>query len=247
MPALVLAGVTALVLAGCAGSQTTMRAPDYSGLSYSEQQSNLSMLSERYRTNPRDKETAIHFAAALRTAGQTGQAVSVLEEALGVHGSDPDLGVAFAKALAADGRFEQALIVVDGTIRPGVPDWNALSVKGAILDQIGRHDEARALYEQALLISPREPSLHANLGLSYAMTGNLEQAESKLRQAVALPGVTSQVWQNLALVLGLEGKFDEARAIYAAELPPDQVEANMAYIRALLTQQNRWDVIAEEG
>jgi hypothetical protein len=34
--------------------------------------------------------------------------------------------------------------------------------------------------------------------------------------------------------------------MFAAELSPDQVESNMAYIRALLTQQNRWDVI-EEG
>jgi Flp pilus assembly protein TadD len=45
------------------------------------------------------------------------------------------------------------------------------------------------------------------------------------------------------LVIGLQGRFDEARAILAAELPPDQVEANMAYIRSLLTQQNRWDLI----
>ena len=28
-----------------------------------------------------------------------------------------------------------------------------------------------------------------------------------------------------------------------AELTPDQVEANMAYMRALLTQQNRWNTI----
>ena len=58
-------------------------------------------------------------------------------------------------------------------------------------------------------------------------------------------GATSQIRQNLALVLGLQGRFDECRAIYAAELPPDQVEANMAYIRAMLTQQNRWDMIRE--
>jgi Flp pilus assembly protein TadD len=51
------------------------------------------------------------------------------------------------------------------------------------------------------------------------------------------------VRQNLALVIGLQGRFDEARAIYAAELPPDQVEANMAYVRSMLTQQNRWNAI----
>jgi Flp pilus assembly protein TadD len=43
--------------------------------------------------------------------------------------------------------------------------------------------------------------------------------------------------------VGLQGRFDDARKLFAAELPPDQVEANMAYIRALLTQQNRWDLI----
>ena len=47
-------------------------------------------------------------------------------------------------------------------------------------------------------------------------------------------------------VAALLPKFG-GRALFAAELPPDQVEANMAYIRALLTQQNRWDLIKGEG
>ena len=75
------------------------------------------------------------------------------------------------------------------------------------------------------------------------MTNDLAQAEVHLRKAVAMPRATSQIRQNLGLVIGLQGRFDEARQIFAADLPPDQVEANMAYIRALLTQQNRWDLI----
>ena len=71
----------------------------------------------------------------------------------------------------------------------------------------------------------------------------MTQAEAHLRRALTMQGVTSQMRQNLALVVGLQGRFDEARALFAAELPPDQVEANMAYIRRLLTQQNRWDQI----
>jgi Flp pilus assembly protein TadD len=66
-----------------------------------------------------------------------------------------------------------------------------------------------------------------------------------LRQAVALPGATTRVRQNLALVLGLQGQFDASRALYAAELPPEAVEANMNYIRALLTQQDRWQSISD--
>jgi Flp pilus assembly protein TadD len=167
----------------------------------------------------------------------------VLEAAMAVYKNDPDINVAYAKALTAVGRFDQALNVLDATIVPQAPDWNALSVKGAVLDQMGRHDEARRLYTQALLIAPQEASLEANLGLSYAMTNDLGQAETHLRRAAQMRGANSRVRQNLALVIGLQGRFDEARAIYAAELSPDQVEANMAYVRSMLTQQNRWNAI----
>ena len=75
------------------------------------------------------------------------------------------------------------------------------------------------------------------------MTNELPTAEQHLRRAIQMRGASTQTRQNLALVVGLQGRFDECRAIYAAELPPQQVEANMAYVRALLTQQNRWDMI----
>lgn len=239
-----LAGVAAVALSACASNRTsTMRSPDYSGLSQNQTQATLSQLAARYQANPTDKGVVIHYSAALRAAGQPAQAVSVLENALARYKNDPDLQVAYAKALVANGRFQQALNVIDESIRPDRPNWNALSVKGAILDQLGQNEAARRVYIQALTIAPNQASLKANLGLSYAMTNELNQAEGHLRQAVRMPGATSQIRQNLALILGLQGRFDEARAIYQAELPTDQVESNMAYIRALLTQQNRWDVI----
>jgi Flp pilus assembly protein TadD len=203
----------------------------------------LGQLSARYKQRPKDKLTIIYFAAALRAAGQADQAVSVIEAGLTIHPKDLDLRIAYAKALTAAGRFGQALTVADDAIDPASPDWNALMVKGAVLDQNGRNDEARALYTQALLIAPNESSLEANLGLSYAMTNELEQAEKHLRKAVAMRGAGSQARQNLALVVGLQGRFEESREMFARDLPPDQVEANMSYIRALLTQQNRWDLI----
>ncbi|RYE55499.1 MAG: tetratricopeptide repeat protein, partial [Hyphomicrobiales bacterium] len=163
--------------------------------------------------------------------------------AMAAYPNDVELSVAYAKALASMGSFDQAVAVLDRNIRPDAPDWNALLVKGAALDQTGRHGEARALYGQAATIAPGEAATETNLGLSFAMTNDLPTAEQHLRRAVQMRGATSQTRQNLALVVGLQGRFEECRAIYAAELPPDQVESNMAYVRALLTQQNRWDMI----
>lgn len=240
---LLMVGVATVTLSACVTNGTTMRSPDYSGLSQMEAQNNLSQLAARFEANRKDKRAAINFAAALRAAGQSKQAISVLEITLASHSNDPSVNIAYAKALASDARFEQALNVINNTIRPENPDWNALSVKGAILDQLGQNQQARALYQQAMVLAPNEASLEANLGLSYAMTSELSRAETHLRAAQRKNGANSRIRQNLALVLGLQGRFDEARAIYLSELPADQVEANMAYIRALLTQQNRWDAI----
>jgi Flp pilus assembly protein TadD len=234
-----------LALSACASSRTasSTRSPDFSGLTAAEAHSALSSLAARYKSNPRDKTTIIFYAAALRAKGQPEQAVAVTEAGMKGYGRDAEVRIAYAKALTAAGRFQQAMTVIDDTINPAQPDWNALSVKGAILDQMGRNREARELYKQALTIAPHEAPLHANLGLSYAMTNDLAEAEAHLRTAVRMRGATSQIRQNLALIVGLQGRFDECRAMFAAELGPEQVEANMAYIRALLTQQNRWEAI----
>ncbi|KKB13174.1 hypothetical protein VE25_03600 [Devosia geojensis] len=242
-----IAGVAALALSACATTRVAGPTPDYSSMPREEALSALADLTARYRANPRDRNVVINYAAALRAQAQTGQAVAVLETGIRDFPNDPEMRVAYAKALTADGRFGQALNVVDSAIRPEAPDWNALSVKGAALDQLGRNGEARALYQQAMVIAPSEPSLLANMGLSYAMTNELTAAEHYLRQAAAMPRATSRIRQNLALVIGLQGRFDEARNIYAAELPPGEVEANMTYVRRLLTQQNRWDRIATQN
>lgn len=242
---LLLVGVAVLSLSACASNRGQLGATDYSALPADQRQATLAELTGRYKSNPRDRNTVIHYAAALRAAGQPQQASAALEQAIAANPNDVELSVAYAKALTSMGSFEQAVAVLDRNIRPDAPDWNALLVKGAALDQMGRHGEARTLYGQAATIAPGEAATETNLGLSYAMTNDLPKAEQHLRRALQMRGASSKTRQNLALVIGLQGRFEESRAIYAAELPPEQVESNMAYVRALLTQQNRWDVIAK--
>ena len=97
-----------------------------------------------------------------------------------------------------------------------------------------RHAEAQRYYESALKIVPDEPSVLSNLGLSYALTKDLTRAETTLRRAVAQPGAGPKVRQNLALVVGLHGRFAEAEQIASADLPPDEAAANVAYLREML-------------
>ena len=147
---------------------------------------------------------------------------------------------AYGRALADVGNYQQALEVLNRAHTPDQPDWHILSVQGAVLDQMGRHEEAQRYYGTALRIVPDEPSVLSNLGLSYALSKDLVRAETTLRRASAQARVDPRVRQNLALVMGLQGRFAEAENIAQADLPSDEAAANVAYLRQMLAQQNGW-------
>jgi Flp pilus assembly protein TadD len=192
----------------------------------------------RYRANPRDVDVAMHYAQALRETGQRSQAAAVLEQASIQNPHNRALLGAFGRALADVGNFQQALEVLGRAHTPDQPDWRILSAQGAVLDQMGRHDEARRYYASALKIVPDEPTVLSNLGLSYALARDLPNAEATLRKAVARPGADPRVRQNLALIVGLQGRYAEAEAIARADLPPEEAAANVAYLKEMMAAQN---------
>jgi Flp pilus assembly protein TadD len=181
--------------------------------------------------------TATQYAQALRGTGQRAQALAVLEQAAIKHPHDKALLGAYGRALADIGNYNQALEVFSRAHTPDMPDWRILSAQGAVLDQLGRYEEARRHYASALKIVPDEPSVLSNLGLSYALSKDLKRAEATLRQATAQPAVGSRARQNLALVVGLQGRFSEAEDIARADLPPEEAAANVDYLRQMLAQQ----------
>lgn len=192
---------------------------------------------ERYRANPKDARAAIDYAQALRNSGQKSQASAVLEQAALLNPDHQPLIAAYGRALADAGNFKEALNVLSRAHTPENPDWRLLSVQGACLDQLGRHDEARRYYDTALKIVPDEPTVLSNLGLSYALSKDLPHAEETLRRAQARGASDSRVRQNLALVVGLQGRFAEAEDIAKSDLPPEEAAANVAYLRDMISRQ----------
>jgi Flp pilus assembly protein TadD len=196
---------------------------------------------DRFRANPGDPEAAINYAQTLRRMGQRAQAAVVLEQASIQNPKHTGLISAYGRALADTGNYKQAFDVLNRAHTPERPDWRVLSVQGAVLDQMGRHDEAQRYYATALRIAPAETSVLSNLGLSYALSKDLVRAESSLRRASTQAGADTRVRQNLALVVGLQGRFAEAETIARVDLPSEEsADDNVTYLRKMLAQQNGW-------
>ncbi len=237
-----VAAMLALPVAGCkttsddiTGSVAAASAPH----SDAEWRHEVDVWSARYRDKPSDPDTAIAYAQALRATDQRAQAVAVLEQASIRNPHNLPLLGAYGRALADAGDYNQALDVLGRAHTPDQPDWRILNAQGAVLDQLGRHAEAQRHYSAALKIKPDEPSILSNLGLSYALTKDLRRAEATLQQAVARPNAGPKVRQNLALVVGLEGRFAEAEKIASADLPVDEAAANVRYLREMLAQRGQ--------
>jgi Flp pilus assembly protein TadD len=239
------AALLVVVAVATAGCQTTQSTDTTSSLSLAstdrpdnDSRRDVEVYGKQYHANPTNRDVALHYAQALRAAGQRAQAVAVLERASLENPHDKAVLGAYGRALAEAGAYDQALEVLGRAHSPDQPDWRILSAQGAVLDQMGRHTDAQRYYLTALKIVPDEASVLSNLGLSYALSKNLRMAEATLRRAAARRPVDPRVRQNLALVVGLQGRFADAEAIARADLPPDEAAASVAYLRQLLAHRS---------
>jgi Flp pilus assembly protein TadD len=240
-----LAVLTALTAGGCSTTPLSLGstgpvATSATQRSEADWRRDIQIFGQRYRANPRDANAAIRYAQALRAIGQRAQAAAVLEQAAIHNPHDQALLGAYGRALADNGNYQEALDVLNRAHSPDQPDWRVLYVHGAVLDQMGRHQDAQRYYASALRLKPNEPSVLSNLGLSYALAKDLPQAEATLRRAAAQRGAEPKVRQNLALVIGLQGRFQEAESIARGDLSPSEAAANVTYLQQMLSQQHDW-------
>jgi Flp pilus assembly protein TadD len=229
------------------GSIPTVSGKSVTEMNSTELSAAAGQIGQAYQKDPNDKMAGLNYANLLRMTGKNDQALAVMQQVVIRHPNDMDVLAAYGKAQAAAGKLEAALETISRAERPDMPDWRLKSAQGAILDQLGRSDEARLRYREALDLKPNDPSVLSNLGMSYVLTKDLRTAETYLRKAVAQPGADSSVRQNLALVVGLQGRYPEAEQIARQELSPTQAEANVTYLRSMMSQQPTWKALKNQG
>jgi len=238
----------ALTLSACAKDPRTTgslgsRGKSIEQMSVPELNRTVGKLGQSYERNKKDKGIGLQYANVLRATGRNEQALAVMQQMVIHHPEDNNVLSSYGKSLAATGNFQKALKVIERAQRPDRPDWRLHSAKGAILDQLEQSQQARIEYRRALDIVPNEPSVLSNLGMSYVLSGDLRSAETFLRKAIRQPGADSRVRQNLALVVGLQGNFEQAEKIARGELPQAEAEENIAFLRQMLSQQSAWNLI----
>jgi Flp pilus assembly protein TadD len=86
-----------------------------------------------------------------------------------------------------------------------------------------KHEEAQALYRQALRASPDDPAISNDLALSLMLQGRVRDAIAVLQPLQDTMALPQQAKATLALLYALDGQPDRSRQVLGRDLPNDYV------------------------
>lgn len=126
----------------------------------------------------------------------------------------------FAEALQHDAGYAPAYAAL-------ADSWLLLSLYGNVSKQKAI-DQAQDMIERALSLDPESAEAYAALGLARMQIGQLDAAESALRQAVELNAdyIPAQLW--LAGVLGQQGRYPEESLVLEEAMKRDPLNELLA-------------------
>ena len=130
--------------------------------------------------------------------------------------SDVSLPGRYARAIAwyRDGQTERALTAVDDLLTEQPDNPYFWELKGQILFEDGRPEEAIGAHQRSVEIKPDAPLLHVNLAHALIETrddARLDAAVNHLKRATALERDNSMAWRLLGQAYASQGKEGEAR------------------------------------
>lgn len=187
------------------------------------------------QADPTDAVAGVKLAQALRELGRYDQAAEAAQATLTLQPNNLDALLELGRAHIARGQAFYGVAPLEQARQLAPRDWRPYSLLGVAYEQVRRTDDARAAWNQALALSPDNPDVLTNAATAALTHGDAPGAETLLRRAVAQPTASAKVRQNLAMVLGLQGKMGEAEQILRRELPPEQAERNLQWLRSRST------------
>lgn len=137
--------------------------------------------------------------------------------------------VSLAKILAAQGKDDACAEVLGQVTREYPRCLGAYCELAEVNMRHHRADDAVAALDAGLKISPGNPVLLNDLGMCRLLQQQYEPASQLFTQAAAAGG-DARSRANLAVALGMLGRYDEALSVYAQIVPAGQAHYNLALL-----------------
>jgi Flp pilus assembly protein TadD len=186
-----------------------------------------------YTRDAKRVDAAVGLMQSLRAIGGLDEAREVAKKALIAAPEDPALLAEVGKVDLVTGQLQDAVDLLQRASNMNALDWKSRSALGLAYDRLGDFAHADEAYEAALKISPENPAVLNNYGLSRAMARDVPGARDLLERAVKAGGADIRMRQNLAIIYALSGDMARAEAIARRDLPPSLASQTVDFYHEL--------------
>jgi len=142
-------------------------------------------------------------------------------------GAQDEGAIGLGRIALARNDADGALVAFGGVLSRDQENAVALNGVGVAYDLQGKHAEAQNSYRRALAVDPAYSQSRNNLGLSLAVSGEYDSAETVLAELVGSELNNTVARQNLALAFFLQGR--ERDAVELASLDVGESEATALF------------------
>jgi len=149
------------------------------------------------------------------------------------------LDILRGRGLERSGEFDKARKLYDGLRRQHPNSLEVVHRLGVVADAQRLHAEAEGLFQFVLQHEPRNAEVLADLGYCYFLQGQLVKAESALLKAVAAEPGNPRYRNNLGLVIGHQGRHEEALAHFRKGGSQADAYYNLAFVFATQEQAEK--------
>lgn len=169
------------------------------------------------------------YADCLRRIGENDKALAAYDVVLKDAPKNLDAREGRGLTLMAMGKSVDAGRVFSDIMKEDGTRWRTLNALGILFVTKNMIPEAMAYYTEALKMSPDNPAILNNVGLSQAVDRNYARGIQALEQASRLSTGErrKQVDLNLAMVYGVSGDIDTAKDIASKYLKGPALDNNM--------------------
>jgi tetratricopeptide (TPR) repeat protein len=130
------------------------------------------------------------------------------------------------------GEFDKARKLYESLRQQHPSNLEVVHRLGVVADAQKRHGEAEGMFLYVLQKDRNNAEVLADLGYCYFLQGQLTKSESALTKAVAMEPSNPRFHNNLGLVVGNQGRYDEALAHFHEGGTEADAYYNLAFIYA---------------
>ena len=137
---------------------------------------------------------------------------------------------AMARILAARGNDPQCEMALKRIIHEYPRFLPAYCDLAELQMRRGRIDGAVQVLNAGLIVSPRDAVLSNNLGMCFLTKGDCERSLAAFTRAASTVPHDARYRANMAVALGMMGRYDEALALFKQVLPVAEAHYNLAVL-----------------